>query len=263
MPVEVVHWNPLRPQFRGPLGKVLPRRGVNNFGDLLGPLIVQEILRQRGVSTEVQRAATGRIVAVGSIMKLTLAGDVVWGAGVNGKSREVGAGADLDVRAVRGPLTAEQLRSSGAKVPAVYGDPALLWSRFWPRGDYLGDRASSSAVTIVPNLHDWPRFRKDPRAVSPQGPVHEVAAAIARSEFVCGSSLHGIVLAESFGIPARLIEPGHEPSFKYVDYYRGTGRARHEPAISVEDAIRRGGEPTPDWSGDELLSAFPIDMWQS
>ncbi|MEP9382516.1 polysaccharide pyruvyl transferase family protein [Nocardioides sp. KR10-350] len=260
MPAHIVHWNPRRLPLPGRLSEMFrvgPR--VNNFGDVLGPVLVDAILRERGLDPA---AGRGRVLTVGSIMHYSQPGDVVWGSGVNPKSGDdLGGAPGLDVRAVRGPRTREVLQSVGTTVPEVYGDPGLLWSRFFPRESYTAGR-TTRPVTIVPNMHDWSGFAHDPRAVSPRRPVHDVIAQIASSELVVGSSLHGVVVAESFGIPARLVVGGTEPGFKYDDYYRGTGRPAYETASSVDEAIALGGEKPPVWDPEPLLAAFPADLWR-
>ncbi|MFG6503096.1 polysaccharide pyruvyl transferase family protein [Microbacterium sp. P05] len=262
MPIDVVHFNPVRRR-PGVLGRFLPRRPLNNFGDLLGPLLVAAIVKSQGLRDTTVGGT--RLVTVGSIMKLTQPGDVVWGTGVNGKSMDTGAAPALDVRSVRGPRTRDLLVARGTEVPEIFGDPALLWSTFWPRREYLSSAPSRhelSPVGVVPNFHDRVRTR-DRRLIDPLSPPHEVIGRIARSAFICGSSLHGIVIAESFGIPARLIRPGAEHSFKYDDYYAGTGRESYQPANSVSEAIEMGGEPPADYDAAALLAAFPLDLWAS
>jgi pyruvyltransferase len=256
MPVTVVHFNP-RVRRSGPAGRLLPRRPLNNFGDLLGPLLANRIATDAGF---VQPRESRRLVAVGSIMKLTRAGDTVWGTGINGKSMDVGAAPALDVRAVRGPKTRDALVAVGMSVPEVFGDPALLWPRFWSRASYLERGGAMAPVSVVPNFHDREHVAGD-NVIDPIGSPHEVIARIARSSFVCGSSLHGIVLAEAFGIPARLIRSAHEPPFKYDDYYAGTGRPDYSAAATVEDAIDMGGEPPPLFDPEKLLAAFPYDLY--
>ncbi|KEP72324.1 hypothetical protein HR12_46800, partial [Microbacterium sp. SUBG005] len=200
-----------------------------------------------------------RLACVGSIMRLTAPGDVVWGSGINGKTMSLGAAPDLDVRAVRGPRTAEALREAGVSVPTVFGDPALLWARWWPRKSYL-DGEVLTPVSVVPNHNERSSFR-GPNVIDPLGEPHEIIGRIARSEFVCGSSLHGIVLAEALGIPARLVRSTAEPAFKYDDYYGGTGRVNYSAASSVEEAIAMGGETPPIFDDASLLEAFPADLW--
>ena len=195
-------------------------------------------------------------------MKLTRPGDTVWGAGVNGKSMDVGAAPDLDVRAVRGPATRALLEAAGMSVPEIYGDPALLWPLYWPRSSYLdGSDGVKSEVSIVPNFHDRAHLTGD-NVIDPIGRPHDIIGRIARSAFVCGSSLHGIVLAEAFGIPARLILSQSEPAFKYDDYYAGTGRPDYSAASTVDEALAMGGERPPVFDADKLLAAFPRDLYR-
>lgn len=260
MPVEVVHFNPLRRQ-PGLLGRFRPKRPLNNFGDLIGPVIVGEIVKRRRLE-ELSRPT--RLLAVGSIMRMSRPGDTVWGAGVNGKSMDAGAAPNIDVRAVRGPRTAKLLRELGTSVPDVYGDPALLWPHFWPLESYRQGVPDESLrdMSVVPNLYDRDRMT-GPHLIDPLQDPFAAVREIALSNFVCGSSLHGIVIAEAFGIPARLIQPGTEPDFKYDDYYRGTGRSTFTPAKDVEEAIRMGGERPARVDSAALLEAFPDDLWTS
>lgn len=260
MTVEVVHWNPPRSHIRGRFGRHLrTSRRVNNFGDLLGPIIVEKLSEH-----PIRRGAEPRtrLLTVGSIMHFSEPGDVIWGTGINGKVADpTGAAPRLDVRAVRGPLTASALKDVGTKVPDVYGDPALLWPGLWPKEFYLGT-ASFREVRVVPNLHDWPRFRTDSRAINPcNANVHLVIAQIVNSSFIAASSLHGLIIAESFGIPARALLAGTESDVKYQDYYLGTGRDGFRPARTVEEAIALGGEPSIRWSANSLIKAFPYDLW--
>jgi pyruvyltransferase len=129
----------------------------------------------------------------------------------------------------------------------------------------LQDRADGEQprvpVTVVPNLHDARSQRSAPGFLDPRSDVWKVLTRIANSELVVGSSLHGIVIAESFGVPARLVRPGAEPLFKYEDYYTGTGRSGFAPADSVASAIEAGGEP-PAVLDPALAAAFPRDLWR-
>ena len=129
-----------------------PADGSVNFGDHLSRVVVAAVLglRQRTLDDEV--AQTSRLLAIGSILHYAGDGDVVWGSGINGKVPATSFTArQLDVRAVRGPLTEEFLRRRGHRVPSVFGDPALLvphlfGSRFKP--------TATRPYVFVPNLHD-------------------------------------------------------------------------------------------------------------
>ncbi|GAB3603827.1 polysaccharide pyruvyl transferase family protein [Microbacterium aureliae] len=256
MPVEVYSFNPKR-RPHGRLGRFRQPRPLNNFGDLLGPLIVQRLLEDRGLSLSSGR---GRLLSVGSILHFAREGDVVWGSGINDKVETLSF-PSIDVRSVRGPLTKARLGSHGIDAPEIFGDPAALWGLLWPRETYLTGSPLRD-VTIIPNYNDMGMTSAvDRRIVSPLSPVDFVIREIANSRFVCGSSLHAIVIAESFGIPARLIESSLESDFKYADYYAGTGRDRYTPARTAKEAVAMGGEPPAQFDKNRLIAAFPFDLW--
>jgi pyruvyltransferase len=262
--VEIFSWNPPWPVLRVWVGWRVPwRRPINNFGDLLGPLIVRGIMKQRGLGPEALRPA--RLLSVGSIMHFAQDGDVIWGSGVHGDIAEEQVTArDLDIRAVRGPRTRAFLLERGITAPEVYGDPALLLPVVMPE---LREQAQRKrfGVTVVPNYLDLdqnPAWRLSPKVLNPRAPLARVLSRIAASELVVGSSLHGIAVAESLGVPARLVRSAVEIDFKYRDYYEGTGRPGYSPAETIREAIAAGGELPPVFSPQALLAAFPADLWQ-
>lgn len=263
MPVTVVNWNPSRRIVPGKLGRLLPfRRPLNNFGDLLGPRIVSELIARQ----ELQELSTeSRLLAVGSILRLARDGDVVWGTGANGKSLSQPFPFDwLDVRAVRGPLTRTVLSEIGVLTPEVYGDPGLLVGHLWSRERLAAaSKHPKRDLLVVPNFHDYPKLKSRLATIRPTLPLGEILGAIAKARFVVGSSLHGIIVAESLGIPARAVRSATEPEFKYQDYYLGTGRESIEIAEDIETAIAMGGAPMPGWDPQALLKAFPSDLWQT
>jgi pyruvyltransferase len=237
------------------------RRPINNFGDLLGPLIVRAVLRTLG--RRKRRVVTdARLLTVGSILHFARDGDVIWGSGINGKiSADAHAYSTLDVRAVRGPLTRDFLVERGIPVPEVYGDPALLLPHVMP---WLRRECSSKqyGLTVVPNLNDIANYPVDSRLLQPTKPLNEILTRIARSEFVVGSSLHAIIIADALGIPARFVVSGSEAPHKYTDYFLGTARAVPDFAETVADATAMGGHEPLVFAPERLLAAFPADLWR-
>lgn len=271
--IEVVHWNPRKLRIPKTQLKIGPKK--NNFGDLLGPIIVQRVVENRGLAqTASERRRDGshkrqrRLLAVGSIMHMAREGDVVWGTGVNGKVLESEhAFKRLDVRAVRGPLTARWLEENkNLQVPRTFGDPGLLIGYLWPE---LRNRPKTRKMTIIPNLNEVKKFEKHPNFISPVAPLMQVLEAIGSSEFVVGSSLHAMVIADSLGVPSALLASGSEPAFKYTDYFLGTGRPGYEPHQELQHAIDHAlslgrcssYEPLGCWDPSALLASFPTDLW--
>jgi len=263
--VEVGYWDPLR---RTGIwgGATRVSRPVRNFGDLLGPLIVRDLVELFLLPSAlgVARAAPPpRLLSVGSILHFARDGDVVWGSGFNPKGDHSGGTARaLDVRAVRGPRTAELLRDRlTTPVPEAFGDPALLLGALRPHL-VVPPPDRRYELTILPNLNELAAVTDRTRVVNPRHPMRGVLTRIARSRLVVGSSLHAVIVAESLGVPARAVRGQAESVVKYEDYFRAPGR---DPALmladDVDDAIARGGAEPPTWDPVPLLAAFPRDLW--
>lgn len=262
-----VHWNPRRNKFPFPLNRLPIGPRVNNFGDLLGPMIVRRMVERANMMTSGRRRRE-RLLSVGSIMSLAADGDVIWGTGVNGKTADADYSfVHLDVRALRGPLTREFLQRRGIESPEVYGDPALLIPELFPEWATAATM-KKRRVGVVPNFHDLSSMREHPGLISPLRSPREVITDILQSETIIASSLHGVILAEAFGIPAVALASRVEPPFKYHDYYQGTGRV----GVPLVEDFATAEEISHDvpwarleeaWSPRLLLEAFPSDMWSA
>ncbi|MDO5500605.1 MAG: polysaccharide pyruvyl transferase family protein [Propionibacteriaceae bacterium] len=183
---------------------------------------------------------------------------VVWGPGVNGKHLDLPLPPCLDVRAVRGPLTGRYLKERGITDPGVYGDPALLL-----RTDFTS-APDSGRVLLVPNLNDHAgESPPDARVIDPRISLTRFLKELSTAELVIGSSLHAIILAEKLGVPARAIRSGAEPTFKYEDYYEGTGRSGVRIARDARDALELGGVDAAPVLDPNLVATFPHDLWRS
>ncbi|MFE8884422.1 polysaccharide pyruvyl transferase family protein [Pseudarthrobacter enclensis] len=244
---------------------------------MLGPELVKSVLAEMCPQSSDAALApsrspgNGRLLSVGSIMHYAHDGDIIWGTGVNGKVPGSQHGFEsIDVRAVRGPLTARWLtQHKNVEVPEIYGDPGLLVRRYYPA---LKSQEKSRKTLIIPNLNEMHKFRSHPDFVNPTAPLGKVLRQIAASEFVIGSSLHSIIVADSLGVPSALLKSDAEPLFKYEDYFRGTGRVDFEVFSDLDAAARAAGriareqsesDPLKNWNESALVQAFPVDLWQS
>ncbi len=241
-----------------------PDDGTINFGDYLSLVVVEQCLRQSGHTLADETSRQARMFAIGSVLHYSRDGDVIWGSGINGRAGQNDLNRrvqSLDVRAVRGPRTQEILRRRGLAVPDVFGDPALLLPQLFP-GRF--QRRHTRPWIFVPNLHDIRMI--DPTAnnvVSPLGSWNRRIEAILEAELVLASSLHGLIVAEAYGIPARYVRLSDgESEFKYRDYYEGTRRFDVEFASSLEQGREMGGVAPLKFDAAPLMSSFPIDLWR-
>jgi pyruvyltransferase len=232
-----------------------PSSAPSNFGDALSPLIVERLLQEPPLIAKKGEKGP-RFLALGSILHFAKDGDLIWGSGVNGKippSRHHFH--TLDVRAVRGPLTRAFLLERGIPCPEVYGDPALLLPLLFP--ELTPD--PQEEFILIPNLNEIAAYAHLPNVVLPTGECMEVVQRILRAKKVISGSLHGLIVAESFGIPAvflRLTEK--ESLLKYQDYYEGTGRKRFPIAYSLEEALQIEATDGPTIDLEQLLMSFPL-----
>ncbi len=238
-----------------------------NFGDVLSLKMVERIVGSP-VRCYLKRTKNQdkKLLAIGSIFYFANEGDVIWGSGINGKTLEKKQYRfnHLDVRAVRGPLTRQFLYENfQIECPEIYGDPALLFPYLFP--EFKRKENPSLDYIVIPHFLERKLFSKeDPHVVYPTDPWEEVIEKILDSRFVISSSLHGIIIAEAYGIPARLLRiTENQHIFKYHDYYLGTGRPDFQVASSIEEALRMGGELPFQCDLRKLYEAFPFEFWPS
>ncbi len=242
-----------------------PQLGFANFGDALSEVLIERMLKQSITITNQPFNGQKKLLGMGSIMHYAMNDDVVWGTGVNGKASDQSyLFTHLDVRAVRGPLTREFLLKRGIACPEIYGDPTLLFPKYFP--EFQRATTPSYEFIIISHFSDENLFDNLPNMVSVKEDWDLVVRKILDSQFVISSALSGIIIAEAFGIPARLLQVENksntEDLFKYKDYYFGTQRMNFKYATSIEEALEMGGEPLPECDLEKLNQAFPFELFK-
>jgi len=167
--------------------------------------------------------------------------DVVIGSGSFGSNRKrIPPGAQI--LALRGPLTADYLGIDPSTV--LYGDPGVLA----PRILGIQKDASATTISVIPHYVDFPSiqpivsgnsFGTDISVINVRRHPRLVIEDIASSRACVSTSLHGIIVAEALGIPAiwaTVDGPIIGGTFKFRDYYLGTGRQYPSP-LPLGEAI--------------------------
>jgi polysaccharide pyruvyl transferase len=197
---------------------------VPNFGDQLTPLLLKYF---SGLDAEWAPIEQAEVVAVGSILEHIpnhWAGHVI-GTGRIKDERDL----SLDratIHAVRGPLSARGLKGDFA-----LGDAGLLANELIET-PFTRD----VEVGVIPHWSDTDLINRywvqqlSPLVISPWLPPLEVIAMIGRCKKVIASSLHGVIIADAFGIPRRTEEaprfksdPREGNFFKFRDYNASVG----------------------------------------
>lgn len=247
---------------------------TRNVGDDLSPIVVGRLTERDVVAVSARRR--GKVIAIGSILGATRHRDTIWGTGLPGidGARLLRGKRSLCIRALRGPLTRRAVEQEGHPCPEVYGDPALLMPLVHPL-----ERSSTHRLGVVPHKKDVMAFREvhasmkseEIAVIDPAQSWETFLDRLLQCRRVVSGSLHGLILAEAYGIPAGLMRfrefPRNDP-FKYEDYMESTSRRLHyldmsEPTavFDIEEFVDGCEPPSLDLSG--LLRALPLGAGMS
>lgn len=228
----------------------------SNFGDALSPVIVSRLSGKQTTRTD----ASPKLVAVGSVLKFAKNGDTVWGSGFPSGDQSCERGAK--VLAVRGPLTRERLLKLGIPCPEVYGDPALLLPHLFQVPD---EKKHRHRIGVIPHYMDHDRATKmlrgsEAKIIDLLAPIEQVIRDINACDVIYSSSLHGVIVAEAYGIPSVWVEFSDSVrggGWKFRDYYAMT--SRHAEALNWRKGVL-WSDPTldvPEFDLEPLYDAFP------
>lgn len=254
--VNIEHW----------VGKV-------NVGDQISVPIVEWMLERKKIDIDQSVSKTKHLLALGSIIGCGHFDATVWGSGVNtplaiyrtGRRRKQ---VKLDIRAVRGPLTRSALESFGYDCSKVcYGDPGILMPLIY-RPENIEKKYDISVICHF-------QMEKQIRSAYPQHNFISVNTddyksfinGIVSSRLIISSSLHGIILAESYGVPAVFFNENgimDKEIIKYYDWYYSTGRRTVIAAQTVKEAMSCEPMELPKLGTmqNNLINCFPYDLWE-
>ncbi|WAC27086.1 polysaccharide pyruvyl transferase family protein [Ancylobacter sp. SL191] len=281
-----------------------------NFGDALSPVMVS-LAGGLPVHRVPTKSSSPRMAAVGTIGHGFAGGDVYfWGTGCSnwlnpGKGAErqpflPSPDSRFHVRATRGPVS-ERLLNGGGTGSGIHGDPVWLLPQFyaapvrkkWKLGcilhlseladrDYEAHPHAADLRYVVPA-----EFTDDVHLITTVTPitidgVRDKIDEIRACERIVSTSLHGMVIAESYGIPCLYfspqgdtpgpidlaLEPDGNVDLRIVDLYRGMGRetlrAFGQPRTRATDWGRLMADIDANWrpidlrDADALLDALPV-----
>jgi pyruvyltransferase len=209
-----------------------------NVGDNLTPHILR-FYRKDIDFVRVKEQADNKLLMVGSIMRVVKPGDTILGTGVMRETDTFHRAKNCKFLAVRGKLSRKILMRSGCSVPEVYGDPAVLMPLI-----YSPEIQKTHEVALIPHFVDAELMTEEMCQKLAKGRTYKVIDVLQdyesfvnellTCESVVSSSLHGIILAEAYGLGAEwvvLSEKVIGAGFKFRDYLTGTEREAQEPGI--------------------------------
>ncbi|MEP6389780.1 MAG: polysaccharide pyruvyl transferase family protein [Halioglobus sp.] len=244
-----------------------------NVGDWLSPLIVQSYTSRQVVHAPAKRCD---MMSIGSVLQKAKnhfwsPSLDIWGSGF----MHAGGPTKLKhrVHAVRGKLTRQRL--VGCQ-DIVCGDPGLLLPRIM--GDYATDQRPVT-VGVVP--HYWDRENVQVKRFIESFPgakfidifskVEDFVREVNQCECILSSSLHGLVIADAYGIPNQwlvLSDKVEGNNFKFRDYYSVFDMPTPEfmqletiDAATIETIVSSYTRPGLNSVVDRLSASFP-ETWK-
>ena len=195
--------------------------GKGNFGDVLTPYILDYFGQNY---TFVKKHLDADILCVGSIARRANKTTKILGSGIISKKDKLNISADW--RLVRGPHTRKRILDLGGACPELYGDPAILLPEFCDESKKEHD------IGLIPHHIDYGLIKNNyPNEFTIQlrhlhrSPL-DTAKEITKCRKVVSSSLHGVIAAHAYGIPAAWVDSENKlkgDDIKFQDYFASVG----------------------------------------
>ena len=207
---------------------------------------------------------------IGSILQRCNSNSIIWGSGFISEDA-ICTENPKQVLAVRGPLTRDRLMKLGIECPEIYGDPALLLPEIYP----VSSRKVKYKLGIIPHFRDKnnPRlkrhFSQNPEIkiidIQNKNPL-KVVDDMLECEKIISSSLHGIIIADAYDVPALWFEVSdlvEGTGFKFRDYFASVDRIVYPPFQfdefnNLDDILNVFGPYEINIDIKELKNSFPF-----
>ncbi len=201
-----------------------------NYGDLLSKYLIEKISGKKVKWVHPKKQAwynynKRNFLGIGSILAHATKNSIVWGSGIIDQTHPIER---ADFRAVRGPKTRERLLELGFNCPDIYGDPALLLPEY-----YSPKVVKKYKVGIIPHYVDYNKVvgkymgSLDVNIIDMlTDNIEKTTGEILKCERIISSSLHGIIVAHAYGIPAAFVEFSDKifgDGVKFQDYFLSVG----------------------------------------
>lgn len=245
---------------------------IDNYGDLLSPYIIQKLsgchivhknyfvgnwkshiynwvkeISHLNLSLDCDYLFPfeSNVVGVGSIIFSGNKRSHIWGSGFMSQMEQCKYGI---IHAVRGYLSLEKIREQIAEGSCVkfadkvaIGDPGLLLPLFISPSD------KKYRIGIVPHFSEIEYFEEtygdkyhviDLRSADIEFVTNEITSC----EYILSTSLHGIIVAHAYGVPALWCEhTGLEEDtngFKFHDYFSSIGIESYLPIREFDEVLK-------------------------
>lgn len=198
-----------------------------NFGDAINPMLFEQITKKRVVNSSkiINIFNRATYYFIGSILdNLNKSNAIICGTGFQNQNAKI-LKKPSKIIAVRGPLSRKIFLKQNIDCPEIYCDPALLLPSVYMPCDIK----KKYKVGIIPHYIDKEKYSKV--EIISHGLTHclidieddwkKIIDDICSCEYILSSSLHGIIVAHAYNVPATrmiLTDKIIGGDFKFDDY---------------------------------------------
>ncbi|MFV5455393.1 polysaccharide pyruvyl transferase family protein [Acinetobacter towneri] len=183
--------------------------GIANFGDFMTPWLASQLTNRPIKNVRTDLSSDGAILGVGSIVQYITPNHKnikIWGSGLISSDKHNDIASRLKkmnvskVFACRGELTYGFFKKYDFECNSVLGDPGLLFGNL-----YSPRKAKKYKYAIVPHYIHYQFFKdlniEDCVIVDVRKELTSVIDEIANSQACISTSLHGLIISQSYDIP--------------------------------------------------------------
>lgn len=202
-----------------------------NFGDELSPLILKFLINKYQVNIEyiLNKDSKINMCFIGSLIgwsNMNYNNLYILGGGIRTETDKIKKNKNMKVFSIRGPLSKKYLEKFDYYVPDIFGDPALLISRFYTPKNIKECKDKIGIVGHLTNFHKYKNISNKFILIKPTWLWNEVIDYITSCKLILSSSLHGLIVADAYNIPNIWLNeyPLNEGEFKFKDYFKSQNR---------------------------------------
>lgn len=226
------------------LGKVVAR----NWGDELNVHLLELLTGRKVLVTNASlwhiNSQAKKYICIGSILGWYETNQSeIWGAGAMSENVVLKRKVER-VNLVRGKYTRQLLLNIGIECPECYGDPALILSKL-----YTPKITRRYRMGIIPHyieenqsyILEYVKSHTDVCLISMSNYNNwtDVIDKVASCDFIASSSLHGLIVSDSYGIPNLWVNFSEGKikgcGFKFRDYFSSVKRNESQQPVRIRE----------------------------
>ena len=195
----------------------------------------------------------------------------IWGSGIISADKIIDR-QPFKIHSVRGPLTRDILLKNNIQCPEIYGDPALLLSKVYQPKTHSRYRTGIVLHYVDSNntiIKDYVHQHRDSVIINMRGYDcwTDVIDLICSCDIILSSSLHGLIVADSYGIPNLWIGLSNNLTggdFKFYDYFASVSRSETKIQIrnicDIENLDLSDIKNNSSINFESIISSCPFDI---